>query len=332
VSINQPDLTMGLTAIADEIAPGGGAVRDLRRLSGGASQETWSFVLAGPDGELPLILRRAPKGARQHENNPGLENEAVLMQVSAEAGVPSPTVRLVLRPEHNLGRGFIMDHVFGETIARKLLRDAAFKAVRPTLARRIGEVMGRIHGIPLEVLPPLRHADARVRLADCVQRYRDAGTPRPVIELAIRWLEDNLPPVRPPRLVHGDLRNGNMIIDPDGLQAVLDWEIAHLGDPMEDLGWICVNSWRFGEIDNPVGGFGPREELFAGYEAAAGVPADPAEVHWWEVLGSLSWGVSCGATGVDDHAQRDRALERAMIGRRASECEIDLLRLLTGEA
>ncbi len=332
MSVNPSELQMGLTALAEEIAPGGGEIRNLRRLSGGASQETWAFDLGTSEGDRPLILRRQPKGARGHENNPGLENEAVLMQVSAEAGVPSPTVRLVLNPEHNLGHGFIMDHVFGETIARKLLRDAAFAVVRPTLSRTIGEVMAKIHSIPLEKLPPLRHADARTRLADCAQRYRDSRTPRPVIELTLQWLEDNLPPVREPRLVHGDLRNGNMIIDPDGLQAVLDWEIAHLGDPMEDLGWICVNSWRFGVIDNPVGGFGSREELFAGYQSVADAPADPAEVHWWEVLGSLSWGVSCAATGVDDHAQRDRALERAMIGRRASECEIDLLRLLTGEA
>jgi aminoglycoside phosphotransferase (APT) family kinase protein len=146
------------------------------------------------------------------------------------------------------------------------------------------------------------------------------------------WLRDHLPPPRERRLVHGDLRNGNMIIDAHGLQAVLDWEIAHLGDPMEDLGWVCVNSWRFGELDKPVGGFGPREELFAGYEAVSGQPVDPEEVRWWEVLGSLSWGVSCAAIGVADYSDGDRPLERAMIGRRASECEIDLLRLLTEEA
>ena len=82
--------------------------------------------------------------------------------------------------------------------------------------------------------------------------------------------------------MHGDFRHGNLIIGPDGVRAVLDWELAHLGDPMEDLGWICVNSWRFGEIDKPVGGFGTREELFAGYEAA-GRRVDPERV---EILGS----------------------------------------------
>lgn len=321
------ELQRGLAALAGEIRPGGGEIGNLRRLSGGASQETWAFDL---DAE-GCILRRAPKGVRQHENNPGLENEAILMQAAAEVGVPSPTVRLVLRPEHGLGRGFIMDHVEGETIARKLLRDAEFAEVRPQMARRIGEVMAGVHSIPLDRLPPLRHADARTRLADIAQRYEDTGVPRPVFELAIVWLRDHLPPVRTPRLVHGDLRNGNMIIAPDGLKAVLDWEIAHLGDPMEDLGWVCVNSWRFGELDRPVGGFGPREEMFAGYEAVSGVAVDPDEVWFWEVLGSLSWGVSCAAIAVADYSEGDRPLERAMIGRRASECEIDLLRLLTKE-
>lgn len=322
------DLETGLAALAAEIRTGGGTVRNLRRLSGGASQETWAFDI---DAD-PYILRRAPKGARPHENNPGLENEAVLMQAAAEIGVPSPTVRLVLQPGHGLGRGFIMDHVQGETIARKLLRDEAFAGVRPKLARRIGEIMAGIHSIPLERLPPLRTADARTRLDDIVQRYLDTRVPRPVCELAIVWLRDHMPPPRPPRLVHGDLRNGNMIIDARDVAAVLDWELAHLGDPMEDLGWVCVNSWRFGEIDKPAGGFGSREELFAGYEAVSGVAVDPAEVRFWEILGSLSWGVSCAAIAVADLAAGDRPLERAMIGRRASECEIDLLRLLTEEA
>lgn len=325
------ELRDGLQALAGAITPGGIEIRNLRRLSGGASQETWAFDVADAEGARPFILRRAPKGSPVPETNPGMEKEAVLMQAAGEAGVPSPGVRLVLAPEHGLGRGFIMDHIAGETIARKLLRDAEYAEVRPRLARSIGQIMARIHAIPLSRIPPMRHADARTRLGEIRARYEATRVRRPVVELALIWLEDHLPPPRPPVLVHGDLRNGNMIIDPTGVKAVLDWEIAHLGDAMEDLGWICVNSWRFGEIDRPVGGFGPREELFAGYAEVTGVPVDPQEVRWWEILGSLSWGVSCAAIGVDDHASRDRPLERAMIGRRASECEIDLLRLLTEE-
>jgi len=127
--------------------------------------------------------------------------------------------------------------------------------------------------------------------------------------------------------VHGDFRHGNFIIDPDGVRAVLDWELAHIGDPMEDLGWICVNSWRFGEIDKPVGGLGSREELFAGYEAA-GRRVDPARVMFWEVVGTLRWGVICCSMMQRFRSGPEHSLERAMIGRRSSETEIDLLRLL----
>ena len=122
---------------------------------------------------------------------------------------------------------------------------------------------------PLAQLPELRRMTAGKEIADLEREYRCYDWPRPVFELALRWLRER-DPGPPPEvtLVHGDFRHGNFIIGPDGVRAVLDWELAHLGDPMEDLGWICVNSWRFGAIDHPVGGFGPREELFAGYQAA----------------------------------------------------------------
>ena len=105
--------------------------------------------------------------------------------------------------------------------------------------------------------------------------YHMTNWPRPVISLAFRWLDDHCPPPPArPCVVHGDFRHGTLIIGPDGVRAVLDWELAHIGDPMEDLGWICVNAWRFGVVDKPVGGFGSREDLWAGYEAAGGPPVD----------------------------------------------------------
>lgn len=127
--------------------------------------------------------------------------------------------------------------------------------------------------------------------------------------------------------MHGDFRNGNLLIGADGVNAVLDWELAHLGDPMEDLGWICVNSWRFGAIDKPVGGFGEREDLYAGYEAAGGA-LDRARAHFWEVLGTLRWGVMCTMSGMLLRGEGPFAIERPMIARRASETELDLLDLM----
>ena len=149
-----------------------------------------------------------------------------------------------------------------------------------------------------------------------------------MFDLALRWLAAHDPgPPAEVTLVHGDFRHGNLIIGPDGVRAVLDWELAHLGDPMEDLGWICVNSWRFGEIDKPVGGFGSREELFAGYEET-GRTVERSRVKFWEVMGTLRWGVMCCGMMQRFRTGPDHSMERAMIGRRASETEIDLLRLL----
>jgi aminoglycoside phosphotransferase (APT) family kinase protein len=169
---------------------------------------------------------------------------------------------------------------------------------------------------------------ATAEIGQLAREYQSLNWPKPVFELALRWLTDHDPgPPQQEMLVHGDFRHGNLIIGSNGVRAVLDWELAHLGDPMEDLGWICVNSWRFGEIDKPVGGFGSREELFAGYEEA-GRKVDADRVKFYEVLGTLRWGVMCGGMMQRFRLGPDHSMERAMIGRRASETEIDLLRLL----
>jgi aminoglycoside phosphotransferase (APT) family kinase protein len=311
--------------------PGATGVTGAARLSGGASQETWTFDIVHPSGNIGAILRRAPPGygaSPSPSRAPGLEAEAVLMQLAFDAGVPSPRVLHVLKPEEGLGRGFIMMRVEGETIARKILRDEAYAKARPILARQLGRVAAGIHGLPREKLPQLRSNTSTSEIADLTREYRSTNWPRPVFELALRWLADHDPgPSREITLVHGDFRHGNLIIGADGVRAVLDWEIAHLGDPMEDLGWICVNSWRFGEIDKPVGGFGTREDMFAGYEEA-GRKVDPIRVMFWEVMGTLRWGIMCGRMMQRFRNAPDHPMEQAVIGRRPSETEIDLLRLL----
>jgi aminoglycoside phosphotransferase (APT) family kinase protein len=250
------------------------------------------------------------------------------MQLAYDAGLPSPRVLHVLEPQDELGTGFVMSRVEGETIPRKILRDEKFSQARPKLARQLGNALAGIHGLNTRKLPELRRMTAAKEIAELTRDHRGFDWPRPVFELALRWLGDHDPgPPAEVTLVHGDFRHGNLVIGPEGVRAVLDWELAHLGDPMEDLGWICVNSWRFGEIDKPVGGFGSREELYAGYEAA-GRGVDPARVKFWEVMGTLRWGVMCCGMMQRFRAGPEHSVERAMIGRRASETEIDLLRLL----
>jgi aminoglycoside phosphotransferase (APT) family kinase protein len=327
--IDSPVMEGRLARCVAAFLPGATGIHGVARLSGGASQETWRFDIAHRDGDIAAILRRAPQGYGAAPGRAaGLVNEAALMQLADRAGVPSPHVLHVLKPEDDLGTGFIMSRIEGETIARKILRDVGFAQARPRLAHQLGGIAAGIHGIPRAQLPELRMMISSGEIAELGREYRSSNRPRPVFELALRWLADHDPgPPDEVTLVHGDFRHGNLIIGPDGVRAVLDWELAHLGDPMEDLGWICVNSWRFGEIDKPVGGFGAREELFAGYEAA-GRKVDPMRATFWEVMGTLRWGVMCCGMMQRFRQGPDHSMERAVIGRRASETEIDLLRLL----
>ncbi|MDB5652569.1 MAG: uncharacterized protein JWQ94_182 [Tardiphaga sp.] len=309
---------------------GASGVSDVARLSGGASQETWSFDIAHPDGAIGAILRRAPSGYGAASGRAcGLVTEAALIRCAQRAGVPAPVVLHVLEDNDGLGIGFIMARIAGETIPRKILRDAEFAAARPRLAHQAGGILAGIHGLPLGELPELRRMTAAAEIDELARDIAGFAWPRPVFQLALRWLRENDPGPSPRvTLVHGDFRHGNLMIGADGIRAVLDWELAHLGDPMEDLGWICVNSWRFGEIDLPVGGFGAREHLFAGYQQASGIEVDADRVTFWEVMGTLRWGVMCCGMMQRFRDGPEHSLERAMIGRRASETEIDLLRLL----
>jgi aminoglycoside phosphotransferase (APT) family kinase protein len=321
------DLETGLNALAARLAPGG-VMANLRRLTAGATQEVWRFELVEGETVTPLILRRAPGGTRVSETAVGLETEAALVVAAAAAGVPAPPVRHVLEPEDGLGHGFIMGFVEGETLGGRIVRSEELAGARTFLARQCGEVLARIHTMNPDDFPRLRRSTP----AELVEQYRAtyglSHVSRPVFELAFRWLDAHCPP--PPdemKLVHGDFRNGNLMIGPDGVRAVLDWEIAHIGDPMEDLGWICTNAWRFGMVDKPVGGFGEREDLWAGYEAAGGAPVKRDHALFWEVFGSMRWGVMC-ASMVAAFRSADPSVERAVIARRTSENEIDLLRLL----
>ena len=333
----QPDFREALhAALARELGDVQ-SMGDLARLSGGASQETWAFTLVTKSGGArKFILRRTPGGAATAGGAGaaiGLPTEAAVIEAARAAGVAAPAVVYVLKPEDGAGVGYVMARIEGETLARKILRDAEFDAVRPRLAAQCGEAMARIHATPLEGLPHLPRLDGQGQLRQYYERYQSYDQPKPVFELAFKWLKDNLKERSQLVLVHGDFRNGNIMVHPGlGMNAVLDWELAHIGDPLEDLGWICVNSWRFGIIDKPVGGFGAREDLFAGYEAVSGAKVDAARVRFWEIVGTLRWGVICTMSGVFLRGDGPFTVERPMIARRASETELDLLNLLEGTA
>ncbi len=311
----------------------GGEVSSFERLTGGASRETFRFNVSSGlgAGRKAFILQRERGGTQRQEG--GMAREAEVISAAAAAGVPVPSVVVANDPAateaaDELGPSwFVTEAVAGETIARKLLRDDDYDRARSVLARQLGAALGAVHAVPAEELPWLDRVDE-------VQKYREIadelGLTSPAFEIAFRWLDQHRPDRAEVAVVHGDFRMGNLIVDQDGLAAVIDWELAHLGDPMEDLGWLCVRAWRFGG-NQPVAGVGSYDDLFAGYEEVTGVSPDLGIVRWWQILGSLKWGVMCAIQAEAHRSGVYRSVELAAIGRRISEQEHDLVELIGQE-
>lgn len=311
---------MGTADVADVLARHltGSSVTDAAQLTGGASRETWAVRI---DGERRIAQRqRAGAGAGR-----SMAVEATVLRAAAEAGVPVP--RTIAFIDDADGDVIVSTHHDGETIPRRILRDDRFATARGTLVGELGAAAARIHATPLDDLGQVPAGDV---LAESRRVLDEIGHPHPTFELALRWLDEHRPPPPSrPVLVHGDLRLGNVIVGDEGLIAVIDWELAHRGDPMEDLGWLCVPAWRFGS-ELPAAGLGSRDELFAAYEAAGGCRVDPASVRWWEICGIFRWGVMCMMQAEAYRSGLVGSHELAAIGRRVCENEHDLFCALDG--
>jgi aminoglycoside phosphotransferase (APT) family kinase protein len=294
-------------------------------LPGGASRESWDVrvrVAGGarhPVVERRLILLRDAEGqARNPDKNVAVE--AAAMTAAGLAGVP--VAEIYDYGEGALGQAYLlMERLAGETIPRRLLRDEAYAAVRPGLARRLGEILARIHQVDPDSVPGLPRVDALGQLTGLYQAF---GEPRPALEIGLRWLAEHRPAPATETLVHGDFRTGNLMIGEDGLHGVLDWELAHRGDPRQDLGWLCTKAWRFGS-PRPVGGFGARADLMAGYAAAGGTPPDEETQRWWELYGTVRWALLCRRQAERYLAEGEPSIELAVLGRRVCEQEFDIL-------
>ncbi|MSO36702.1 MAG: phosphotransferase family protein [Acidimicrobiia bacterium] len=302
-------------------------IANLRRLSGGASRETWSFDAIGADGApQELVLRRDPGSSIGGTDR---STEFHLLRAAHSAGVPVPEVRFLLSEADGMGAGFVMERIAGETIPRKILRDDQYERARDLLTSQCGKIAAQIHAMSLDDLPALPVQDALTQINQYRAVLDGFGEPHPAFELGLRWLEERAPTnAKEPQLVHGDFRNGNFIVGENGIRSVLDWELAHLGDPIEDLGWLCVKSWRFGNSNLPVGGFGMAKELLDTYAATSGTEVDEERLRYWEVFGTLKWGVICELQGFTHLNGLVRSVELAALGRRVAEMEWDLLELL----
>ncbi len=293
-----------------------------QRVTGGASRETWSFDAVRGDGtSIPCILRRDPEGAPRRA---GMATEAVLLRAAGAAGVRVPRVLAAGDGDALDAPYVIMERIEGETLGRRIQREPSLAQARARLTAQCAQAAARIHTVPLTAVPGLPDTDPLVEYREVLDR---SGEPHPVFELAFRWLDAHRPRPRTPSVVHGDFRLGNLVVGPDGLRAVLDWELAHVGNPVEDLGWLCVRSWRFGAAGR-VGGVGEVAELLAEYARAGGAAVAEDELFWWEVMCTLRWGVICIVQAATHLTGAVRSVELAAIGRRVCEVEWDLLGLL----
>jgi aminoglycoside phosphotransferase (APT) family kinase protein len=300
-------------------------LRALRRLTGGASRETWSFDAELAGGEtVPLILSRGVPGSPPERS---MTRQALAIRAAARAGAPEPRIFCFSDDDRDLGAPYVlMERIEGETLARRILRDDAFSAVRPRLAEQCGEILGRIHSVAPSEVPGLGRDDPLAGVRATIDQFADSS---PALELGLRWLSEHRPTAGEEVLLHGDFRNGNLVVGADGIRAVLDWELVHVGEPMQDLGYLCVRAWRFGGA-RPVGGFGEYEDLFRGYERVSGRHVDRDAVRWWELFGTVWWGAGCMRQAWRHLSGAERSVELAAIGRRVWEQEYDVMLLLEG--
>jgi aminoglycoside phosphotransferase (APT) family kinase protein len=299
---------------------------ELGRIPGGASRETW---LVGA-GDRRYVLRRDPPDS---ESLVPIGDEFALIRAAAEAGAPVPEP-LAFEPAG--GRfetpGMLMAEVQGTSVAPRILRKPEYETARENLSGQLAEALAKVHSIApgsLDgVLPGTPDDPALAQIEEWERQLDRIGEPLPAVELGLRWLRANAPEPVEPTLVHGDFRLGNFIVDEGGLAAVIDWELAHLGDPAEDVGWLCIRSWRFGNDQLPVAGVGELGPFLGAYERAGGRPVDRRRLRFWEVLGNVKWAIICARQAHDHLTGVRRSHELASLGRRVCEPEWDLLDLI----
>ena len=331
--------------IADYLAtklPGASdiAVRNLFRIPGGQSRETWSFDAVwqenGKPAERGMILRRDPD-ASLLDSNEGLEFR-VMAAVGAH-GVPVPEM-FWLEPDVSwLDRPFCMMQRIDECEAspQKVLLDPRLFPVRQQIADQFVDILARIHHIDWRaagldfITPPVDEAScgrAEIERWEAIVA-QESLDPQPVLRAAFRWMRRNLPkPAERIVLVHADYRTGNFLAHPSGeIRGILDWEMTHLGDSLEDVGWACIRPWRW--MGNElIGGLMERADFFRKYEAASGFTVDEPSVRFWEVLGNVKLAAIFLTGGRSYCEGRTRSPMMAFLGRNVQRLELEVMDLM----
>lgn len=299
-------------------------IKNLVPLTGGASADINRIIF---EDNKEFIVRRSvvkDKAVMAIPKN----MEAKIQKIVKEYGAPVPEIIMEFSEGAEIGEGYVMQSVGGETIPRKILRDDSYKNIRNKLPYEIGKSLAQIHKTKLEKLQDLEKITFSESLEKLFIIYDSFDQPQPVFDLAFKWLENQKILDYEEVLVHGDYRFGNFIISEKKLESIIDWELAHIGNPMEDLGWLCVRSWRFGNVEKRVGGLGDTKDLIAGYESNSDIKIEESQLDIWQLYGSLRWGVICMMQTFAHLSGMVNSVEKAAIGRRVSETEFDLMNMI----
>lgn len=302
-------------------------IKNLVPLTGGASADINRIIF---EDNKEFIVRRSvvkDKAVMAIPKN----MEAKIQKIVKEYGAPVPEIIMEFSEGAEIGEGYVMQSVGGETIPRKILRDDSYKNIRNKLPYEIGKSLAQIHKTKLEKLQDLEKITFSESLEKLFIIYESFDQPQPVFDLAFKWLENQKILDYEEVLVHGDYRFGNFIISEKKLESIIDWELAHIGNPMEDLGWLCVRSWRFGNVNKRAAGLGDVDELIAGYESNSKIKIDKSQLDMWQLYGSLKWGIICMVQTFAHLSGAVKSLEKAAIGRRVSETEFDLMNMIKNQ-
>lgn len=302
-------------------------IKNLVPLTGGASADINRIIF---EDNKEFIVRRSvvkDKAVMAIPKN----MEAKIQKIVKEYGAPVPEIIMEFSEGAEIGEGYVMQSVGGETIPRKILRDDSYKNIRNKLPYEIGKSLAQIHKTKLEKLQDLEKITFSESLEKLFIIYESFDQPQPVFDLAFKWLENQKILDYEEVLVHGDYRFGNFIISEKKLESIIDWELAHIGNPMEDLGWLCVRSWRFGNVNKRAAGLGDVDELISGYEANSKIKIDKSQLDMWQLYGSLKWGIICMVQTFAHLSGAVKSLEKAAIGRRVSETEFDLMNMIKNQ-
>jgi aminoglycoside phosphotransferase (APT) family kinase protein len=306
---------------------------DAKPLAGGASRDTWHFsALVGGEPRQYVLRRDLP--TQMFEAALTREQEFHLMHAAYQGGVQVAQVRYLCTDPQVLGSPFfIMDYVAGISIGRKVIQEAALATARQKLPQQMAAQLALIHRLdatPLTFLqrPPAGISPALHTVQQTYTILDDLGVQNPTWEWTLRWAERHAPLCEQQTFIHGDFRLGNLLVDADGLAAVIDWEFGHVGDPDEELGYVCMRDWRFGNGKLHFAGLADRETFLQHYEQAAQRTVKRQSVNWWEIMGNIRWGVICLSQAQRHLSGVEPSVELASLGRRSAEMQLEALRLI----